>query len=145
MRPDDIPGVVAIVDTVDQVPRWPTEAYHRAVDSAAVPARIALVAHDSASGIAGFLITVLIPPQAELETIVTARPARRQGIARQLMAKLIADLEERRITAILLEARESNHPALAFYRTLGFVQTGRRRRYYSDPVEDAILMQRSLP
>jgi len=144
MRLADIPPVMAIAADVNQAPRWATEAYRRAVDLAAVPARIALVADDPEIGVLGFLVTVLIPPQAELETIVVAKPAQRQGIARRLMALLFADLKERQITEVVLEVRESNLPALALYRAFGFVQTGSRSRYYSEPEEDAILMQRSL-
>jgi len=145
MHPGDIPRVIAIAGTVDQAPRWDIEAYHRVLDPAAAPARIALVAEFPETGLAGFLVTVLIPPQAELEMIVVAEPARRQGIARHLMARLFADLNQRRISDVLLEVRESNHPALAFYRTLGFIASGRRPRYYAEPEEDAILMCRFLP
>jgi len=42
---------------------------------------------------------------------------------------------------VLLEVRESNQVARAFYDRWGFKASGRRRRYYRDPVEDAILLQ----
>jgi ribosomal protein S18 acetylase RimI-like enzyme len=40
--------------------------------------------------------------------------------------------------------RASNHPALAFYRALGFVKTSLRPSYYADPIEDAVLMHLPL-
>jgi ribosomal-protein-alanine N-acetyltransferase len=43
-----------------------------------------------------------------------------------------------------LEVRPSNHAALAFYRAQGFAVTGRRPRYYADPVEDAVLLALNL-
>lgn len=141
---NDIADVMSIAETVDQAPRWDAEAYHRALDRSALPARIGLVAEDPEVGISGFLVAVLIPPQAELETIVVAESARRRGIARHLLAQLFADLNEKQIVDVLLEVRESNHPALELYRTLGFITIGRRTRYYSEPEEDAILMQRSV-
>jgi ribosomal-protein-alanine N-acetyltransferase len=143
-RPEDLSRVVLIAEQADEAPRWNPEAYRKALDPAAVPARITLVAEDSKAGVVGFLITVLIPPHAELEVIAVSKSARRQGIARHLVANLLANLKERQITGLMLEVRESNHAALALYRALGFIQTGRRSRYYSDPQEDAVLMLQSL-
>jgi ribosomal-protein-alanine N-acetyltransferase len=45
---------------------------------------------------------------------------------------------------VFLEVRESNHPALALYGALGFVELDRRKRYYADTDEDAVVMQRLL-
>jgi ribosomal-protein-alanine N-acetyltransferase len=41
----------------------------------------------------------------------------------------------------MLEVRASNHPAIGLYRRLGFAETGRRKRYYRDPMEDAVQMR----
>jgi ribosomal-protein-alanine N-acetyltransferase len=49
-----------------------------------------------------------------------------------------------RIDEVLLELRASNRPALGLYRTLGFVDAGRRSRYYQEPVEDAVLLRLGL-
>lgn len=144
MRLDDVPRVAEIANGVNDAPQWSTEAWERAADRAAFPARIALVAQDPEAGVVAFLVTVLVPPDAELETIAVAKPFQRQGIARDLMTELIASLAERHVTEVMLEVRESNQPAQALYWSLGFVQTGRRTRYYSEPEEDAVLMHRSL-
>ncbi len=144
MRPDDIAAVTRIGDALNEAPYWTPEVYARAIDPAAVPPRIALVAEGAESGITGFLVTVLVPPHAELETLAVAKPAQRQGIARRLFAALILALEPLQVTQVLLEVRESNHPARALYASLGFIETGRRGSYYSDPKEDAILLHRSL-
>ena len=55
-----------------------------------------------------------------------------------------ASLGECRVREVLLEVRESNQSALAFYGSLGFVEEGRRHGYYDEPVEDAILMRLKL-
>jgi ribosomal-protein-alanine acetyltransferase len=144
MRPDDVSQVVRIADTLGEAPHWAPDRYARALDPSSVPRRIALVAEDPGAGITGFLVTVLIPPQAELETIAVDKPAQRQGIARRLFAALTAAMIEMCVTEILLEVRESNHPARALYASLGFLETGRRRAYYSDPEEDAILLHRPV-
>ena len=72
------------------------------------------------------------------------RAAQRHGLARRLFAELAAELGWAKITEILLEVRASNDSALGLYRCLGFVETGRRPRYYQDPVEDAVLMRLRL-
>jgi ribosomal-protein-alanine N-acetyltransferase len=144
MRVEDVPRVVAMADALDHAPCWTAEIYGRALDPAADPRRIALVAEEPEGEIAGFLVTVLIPPQAELETLAVAKTAQRQGMARRLCAALFADLDPLGITEILLEVRESNVPARALYASLGFAETGRRSGYYSDPREDAILLRRVL-
>lgn len=144
MRPDDIAPVIGIADALREAPHWPPEIYARALNPGAFPARIALVAESPGTTIVGFSVTVLIPPQAELETIAVAQEARRQGIATGLFVELLAILKQREITEVMLEVRESNHAARSLYPSLGFVETGRRGAYYSDPKEDAILFARPV-
>jgi ribosomal-protein-alanine N-acetyltransferase len=91
--------------------------------------------------VAGFAVASLLAPQAELESIAVAAESQRRGLARRLVAALAADLRPARIMEVVLEVRVSNLPALALYRALGFTESGRRPRYYSDPVEDAVLMR----
>ena len=142
MRVEDVPRVVAIADSLEEAPRWNPQAYLGYLDSAVLPARIALVAENAIGGVVGFIVTALIPPQAEVQLIAVAKHAQRRGIARRLFAELIAVMKERRITEVMLEVRESNRAARALYFSLGFTETGRRRGYYSDPKEDAILLGR---
>jgi ribosomal-protein-alanine acetyltransferase len=103
------------------------------------------VADDLDSGLAGVGVAVLIPPQAELETIAVARLAQRRGIGACLLAELFENLKSRHITEVMLEVRESNGAARAFYASAGFAETSRRNSYYSDPKEDAILLARQIP
>jgi ribosomal protein S18 acetylase RimI-like enzyme len=83
----------------------------------------------------------MMPPQAELETIAVAPRSRRRGLARRLFGDMVEEFKVKGITEVILEVRASNRTALQFYGALGFVETGRRSRYYADPVEDAILMR----
>jgi ribosomal-protein-alanine N-acetyltransferase len=141
MTQADVDQVIEIAESLKEAPHWLGSAYLAALDPEAAPHRIALVAEEPGSGaVAGFVVVSLLPPQAELESIVVAPAAQRQGMARRLFAALAAELGSAQIAEVLLEARASNQPALGFYRLLGFVETGRRPRYYHDPVEDAVLM-----
>jgi ribosomal-protein-alanine acetyltransferase len=145
MTPADLDRVIEIAGSLKDAPRWNREAYQQALAPDAAPHRIALVAEiPEAANVAGFAIASLLPPQAELETIATAPEAQRRGIGRQLFFALAEDLVRAQVTEVILEARASNLPALALYRSLGFAQNGLRHSYYADPVEDAVLMSLQL-
>jgi ribosomal-protein-alanine N-acetyltransferase len=83
-------------------------------------------------------------PQAELETIVIAPSRQRQGLGRLLFEALTGELRASGVHELQLEVRASNLAARAFYRSAGFGQSGLRRAYYTDPVEDAVLMHLRL-
>ena len=143
MERTDIDQVLALAESLPEAPRWTRETYANAADRHASPQRIALVAEDSQDRLLGFAVALLIPPQAELETIAVAQAAQRKGIASLLFGQMIRELEGVRITEVMLEVRESNRAAQAFYRSLGFVESGRRHRYYAEPQEDALLLGRA--
>jgi ribosomal-protein-alanine acetyltransferase len=140
----DITQVVAIADSLPDAPHWKAEVYQSMVEPVRIPARICLVAEDSDRRLVGFGVMVLIPPQAELEAIAVTGERQRRGIAGNLLGDLLTELKRIHITEVILEVRESNCIAQALYRASGFVETGRRRRYYADPQEDALLMRREI-
>ena len=67
---------------------------------------------------------------------------RRRGVAEALIIRLVSDLKERGIHALLLEVRVSNTPAITLYEKLGFSQVGRRKNYYHNPKEDALILRK---
>jgi ribosomal-protein-alanine acetyltransferase len=140
----DIPPVRAIANSLPDAPHWRSNVYQDMLDPARIPARICLVAEDSERRLVGFGVMVLIPPQAELEAIAVTGECQRQGIARNLLSDLLTGLKRFHITEVILEVRESNLAARAFYRSSGFVEAGLRRGYYADPQEDALLMKRGV-
>ena len=93
---------------------------------------------ESNGEIAGFLVFRRIFDESEILNLGVTPSFRRQGIA----SALIGHLAENHAGDILLEVRASNSPALALYRSLGFIVDGRRKAYYHRPVEDAILLRR---
>ena len=145
MTADDLGRVLEIAARASQAPNWPRAVWLDALAPNSVPRRIALVAIQPESGaVTGFAVASPMPPQAELESIAVVPAAQRRGVARHLFGALLAEFAPKGVTEVLLEVRASNHPALALYRTLGFAETGRRPRYYADPVEDAVLMNLRL-
>lgn len=67
---------------------------------------------------------------------------RRQGIAEQLIEKLIEGVKQKGAICLLLEVRASNAPAISLYEKLGFFQVGRRPSYYRNPKEDALILRK---
>jgi ribosomal-protein-alanine N-acetyltransferase len=65
---------------------------------------------------------------------------RGQGLGKLLVERVIAECRERGVAFVSLEVRPSNASAIALYRTIGFVETGKRKNYYENG-EDAILME----
>jgi len=118
--------------------------------------RLALVIETSAAGnlaqgesrerrpLLGFLIAHQVPPEWELENIAVDPSMRRTGLGSKLLAALLVRARQTNSESVFLEVRESNQTARHFYEKAGFRQTGRRKSYYAQPFEDAILYQLSL-
>jgi ribosomal-protein-alanine acetyltransferase len=87
----------------------------------------------------GFLVARQVSEEWELENLVVASEFRGRGFGSRLLRALLARVEEGESRALFLEVRESNAAARKLYQKAGFRETGRRRRYYADPAEDAVL------
>ncbi len=143
---DDIDAMMALARESVSAARWSQKEY-RDLFSAQGPHRIALVADNSqgpGAGITGFLIARHVVTEWELENLVVAASARRKGAGNQLLNALIATARETNSDSVFLEVRESNAAARALYEKSGFQPTGRRKSYYANPIEDAILYRLSL-
>ena len=76
---------------------------------------------------------------AELQRIAVTAAHRRTGVASELLAAVVALAVEGGAESLLLEVREDNAGALAFYAERGFTEIARRRRYYNDGATAAVL------
>jgi ribosomal-protein-alanine N-acetyltransferase len=95
----------------------------------------------------GFVLARRAAGEAEILSIAVARHARRSGLGWKLMDAVLRDLHRERADALFLEVDETNEPALALYRRLGFVQVGRRPAYYRNAdgsTASALVMRREL-
>lgn len=145
MRGADIDRVIALAASLKEAPQWPESAYFAALNPQSSPRRMALLAQNEASGeILGFAVAILLPLQAELESIAVRSDWQRQGIGAAMFSALVDEAKTAGAREIFLEVRASNHKGIEFYRSRGWNQTGRRARYYADPEEDAILMSLAL-
>lgn len=95
----------------------------------------------------GFVLARLAAGEAEILTIAVARSHRRLGLGRELMEAVLRTLHADRAEALFLEVDETNQPAVALYRRLGFREVGRRAGYYEQsegPRSAALVMRRDL-
>jgi ribosomal-protein-alanine N-acetyltransferase len=98
------------------------------------------VVRGSDTNVIGFVLTRVVADEMEILNLGVAPEARRQEIATWLIARTLEELRETDVNRIYLEVRESNAAARGFYSSMGFEEQGRRKNYYSQPVEDALLL-----
>jgi ribosomal-protein-alanine N-acetyltransferase len=139
---DDVPAVVAIERQTPSASHWTFEQYGKLLDIGVI--LVAKEVAEEARQICGFVCANAVAGEWEIENVVVTAAFLRRGIASELLRALIDQAKREAASAILLEVRESNMPARRLYEKQGFREVGRRRRYYGDPTEDAILYKLSI-
>jgi ribosomal-protein-alanine N-acetyltransferase len=91
--------------------------------------------------VAGYAFFRTCLPECELLHLVVLPARRRCGIAQTLLQQALTSLVQAGCRSCLLEVRDSNMAARQLYTKMGFFQVGRRKNYYRQPIEDALLMQ----
>lgn len=136
MTLEDIPAVVALDQMSFSLP-WPERSFRfELTENTASRCWVA----ERDGRIVGMLVAWLLVDEAHIATLATHPDYRRQGIARELLAHALRSMSKEGAVSSLLEVRESNAAAQAMYRQFGYEAIGRRKRYYKDTDEDAILM-----
>lgn len=133
----DVPAIMALEKTAPSAAHWSVQQYE-GLFGTAEPNRVALVLGDE-NGLQAFAIARVVRDEWELENIVVAGGARRRSLGTRILDELLQIARTRGAKAVFLEVRESNQAARALYEKWAFLESGRRRRYYQEPDEDAIL------
>ncbi len=110
--------------------------------------RVVLVGEDDGEVVAFAVASALCavsPAEAELESLAVTPALQGRGIGTTLLHATLAWAAEQGAEVSRLEVRASNERALRMYHKTGFRQTGIRPGYYTAPIEDAVLMERTLP
>jgi ribosomal-protein-alanine N-acetyltransferase len=143
----DIRSMIRLERNAANAAHWTESRYQQifqgperlALVAAATPASVAESETNARGDVVGFLVAYPVAGEWELENLVVAPAARRQGIAWELVDALLRRARDTRSESVFLEVREGNLPARNLYEKRGFRVVGKRKSYYSDPVEDAIL------
>lgn len=139
----DIPVMTALAKHAATAAHWNEQAYRDALAPGAVPERVVLVVEEGA--VLGFVVARALGDEWEIENLAVSGPARRRGLGSRLVGEVLDRARGRGARSVFLEVRESNHAARMLYQKWAFVPAGRRKAYYSDPVEDALLFQFIFP
>ena len=89
----------------------------------------------------GYVGYLGIIDEYEITNVATHPDYRRLGIGSALIGALVEKAERNGILRITLDVRESNAPAIALYEKFGFAPCGKRKSFYSNPREDALVME----
>lgn len=105
------------------------------------PLSLWLVAMDGET-LAGYVGSQAVMGEADMMNVAVSPDYRRQGIAAQLVTRLMEELKSRGNHSLALEVRESNLGAISLYQKLGFTQVGFRPGYYRNPREGALILRK---
>ena len=101
---------------------------------------------DERGTLLGYLTCRFLAGEGELMRIAVFPEFRGQGYSRELMDRMEKSAAEKAVNALSLEVRAGNEVALGLYQSYGFREEARRKNYYQQPVEDAVIMWlRNIP
>lgn len=103
-----------------------------------------IVAEGEEGAVLGYGMIGVVLDEGCLEKIAVDPRHRRQGVAQEIL-KAFLRFGQAHLAFLTLEVRQSNAPAIALYQKLGFEEVGRRKNYYSDVKEDAVLLTIAFP
>lgn len=92
--------------------------------------------------VAGYIGSQTCGDETDMMNVAVHPGFRRLGFAETLVNALVEELKAVKSHCLTLEVRSSNAPAIALYEKLGFSEIGRRKNYYRNPREDAIIMRK---
>lgn len=130
---------VAAIEAISFSEPWSEHAYMEICEKEEYFYLVAVDKKGKALGMCGLLIG---PFEAEVMNVAVHPDHRGQGIAMKLLQALLKAGEDRGVKEFTLEVRTGNAPAIHVYETCGFVSEGIRPKFYTKPVEDALIMWR---
>ena len=143
MTEHDLLEVVEIEET-SGLSRWGWAAYYAELQGS--NRQLMLVARiddQSKSGprrLAGYIVARMGADELHINNVAVRREHRRCGIGLELLGQILAAARKAGVPIAFLELRAGNKAALELYQKCGFQVTARRKNYYSEPIEDALVM-----
>jgi ribosomal-protein-alanine N-acetyltransferase len=153
LRAEQLPAVVEL-DRLCFGGHWTLEGYRRELESSSshfltlslqpeLQDQTASPSSPSSPLLVGMGCFWSILDEAHITLLAIHPNYQRQGLGRLLLSALLRLAREQGIARATLEVRPSNQAALSLYQKFGFQEAGRRRRYYQDNGEDALILWRS--
>jgi ribosomal-protein-alanine N-acetyltransferase len=142
-RKGDIDRIIDIERSWQHLSHWSIDSYYRLLnDDSFTSSFVAETEGERGrANIVGFVIFHIAADVSEIYNIAVESAHARSGIGNELMKAAVQESGRRNARKVILEVRKSNHPAINFYLKFNFKTTGDRKNYYSNPIEDAYIME----
>lgn len=151
---EDIPQMIALDRQCPAAAHWSEVQYRSLFEPTCKRLqKLAFVAQELSTeagkpvavwGILGLLVVRSVDSHWEIENIAVSPAYRKKGIGSLFLQSLLPRIADAGGDSVFLEVRESNREARKLYEKHGFRETGRRKSYYHDPCEDAVLYVRQI-
>jgi ribosomal-protein-alanine N-acetyltransferase len=148
MTEHDLLEVVEIEEQ-SRLSRWGWAAYYAELQGINRSLMLVARTNSKAEGlqrnrVAGYIVARFSAGELHINNVAVRSEYRGRGIGKALLARILAQGKKLNAAAAFLELRAGNSIAQSLYEKAGFVPVGKRRNYYSDPVEDAVTMAAQL-
>ncbi|MEW5901445.1 MAG: ribosomal protein S18-alanine N-acetyltransferase [Acidobacteriota bacterium] len=138
MEQADLPSVLAIENVSFPNP-WHESTFRGEIQHRPISFPYVIV-HSILNRVIGYVIYWQIGDEVQINNIAVHPDFRRLGIGEAALRQVIAEVKLREVRLVTLEVRPSNPAALALYKKMGFRLLTIRKAYYSNPVEDALVL-----
>ena len=140
LRSEDAAAIATILRDSPEAANW-TEAGLREM---AERGEVVAFAGEADGEMTGFVVARRAGDEGEILNLAVRPANRRKGEGAALLRATLKEFRALGVRRVFLEVRESNERGVAFYAKHGFTRTGKRRAYYREPEEAAIVMEMAL-
>jgi ribosomal-protein-alanine acetyltransferase len=140
----DADSILAVQSSCPELAPWSKRDYEAMAEGSTVgwvalkPAPAGMSATSDTPALVGFITARVAADEIEILNLGVDPNERRHGVAKALLKAAIAWGVENHARQAFLEVRASNSVAVQFYESFGFHAVGKRAKYYTSPVEDAL-------
>ena len=139
MLQSDLPRVLEIERSLFSTP-WSEDSFLNEIYKKYAISKVAVAEED----IIGYICSNYVLHEGHILNLAVAPDFQRLGVATVMMNETVHELRQKGCVFVYLEVRSSNAGALAFYELFGFKVVDRRKKYYINPIEDALVMMGRL-
>ncbi len=137
--PDDVPAISRAEEAIFPDP-W---SYTDVLTTVTSNGAMCYVAKGDDGALLSYIIGRTVMPEGEIYRIATLPEYRKRGIAYRLLDYALKTERGHGLESVFLEVREKNFAARNLYKAYGFIEIGKRKNYYRDPSDDAVLMMKT--
>lgn len=138
-RPADLEAIQKLLSDIPEAARWSSDDLLLASEK-----NFCVKVSEEKGAVCGLVAFRMVSDEAEILNLAVNSEQRRRGIGSRLLEIMVEACKSAGVKKIFLEVRESNSGARKFYSRMGFKEDGRRRQYYRQPVEDALVLLRTV-